>query len=74
MKTNLLVNNLVKIERNQDYSNVKISIETIDKRKALEYLDKNFKFNRAITRRSIENYANQMRNGDWVFILGCYSF
>ena len=43
MKTNLLVNNLVKIEKNQDYSDVKISIETIDKRKALEYLDKNFK-------------------------------
>ena len=42
MKTNLLVNNLVKIEKNQDYSDVKISIETIDKRKALEYLDKNF--------------------------------
>ena len=61
MKTNLLVNNLVKIERNQDYSNVKISIETIDKRKALEYLDKNFKFNRTITRRYIENYANKRR-------------
>ena len=58
MKTNLLNNNLVKIERNHDYSDVKISIETIDKRKALEYLDKNFKFNRSITRRSIENYAN----------------
>ena len=43
MKTNLLINNLVKIERTQDYSDVKISIETIDKRKALEYLDKNFK-------------------------------
>ena len=74
MKTNLLVNNLVKIERNQDYSNVKISIETIDKRKALEYLDKNFKFNRAITRRSIENYANQMRNGDWVLSWDAIAF
>ena len=49
MKTNLLVNNLVKNEKNQDYSDVKISIETIDKKKALEYLDKNFKFNRSIT-------------------------
>ena len=74
MKTNLLVNNLVKIERNQDYSNVKISIETIDKRKALEYLDKNFKFNRTITRRSIENYANQMRNGDWVLSWDAIAF
>ena len=33
MKTNLLINNLVKIEKNQDYSDVKISIETIDKKK-----------------------------------------
>ena len=30
MKTNLLINNLVKIEKNQDYSDVKVSIETID--------------------------------------------
>ena len=74
MKTNLLVNNLVKIDKKQDYSDVKISIETIDKRKALEYLDKNFKFNRSITRRSIENYANQMRNGDWVLSWDAIAF
>ena len=38
-RTNLLINNLVKLEKNHDYSDVKISIETIDKRKAVEYLE-----------------------------------
>jgi len=74
MKTNLLINNLVKIDKKQDYSDVSISIETIDKRKALEYLDRNFEFNRSITRRSIENYANQMRNGDWVLSWDAIAF
>ena len=68
MRTNLLINNLVKLEKNQDYSDVTISIETIDKRKAVEYLEKNFKFNRVISRKSIDNYASQMRNGDWVLV------
>ena len=73
MKSNLLLN-LIKVEKQQDYSNVHVAIETLDKAKALEYLAANFKHNRRTSRRAIDNYALQMRRGDWILSWDAIAF
>jgi len=57
-----------------DFTDLKVDVEIIDVEKASEYLDKNFKDNRIISKTHVSNLATEMTDGSFSIGTDCIAF